>query len=320
MARDTPAIRIGVSSCLLGEEVRYDGGHKRDDFLVRTVGPLVEWLPVCPEVGLGLGTPRETIRLVQSSSRGLRLLGSQTQTDHTVAMRRYSRQRSAELVSLGLSGYVFKKGSPSCGVFRVKVYGAGDASRHVGRGMFARAVTDAMPLLPVEEEGRLHDTRRRENFFERVFAYRRVSDLFAGHWRRSDLVHFHTTEKMLLLAHDRQAYTQLGRIVAKVAELDRRAVARRYAEIFMAGLARIATTRKQTNVLHHMAGHLNKRLGADERAELAAIIEDYRRGLLPVLVPLTLIRHHVRRHGVGRLAGQTYLEPHPDELMLRNHA
>jgi uncharacterized protein YbgA (DUF1722 family)/uncharacterized protein YbbK (DUF523 family) len=320
MARDRPAIRIGVSSCLLGEEVRYDGGHERDDFLVRTVGPLVEWVPVCPEVGLGLGTPRETIRLVQSKNRGLRLLGSQSQTDHTVGMRRYSHQRSAGLLNLDLSGYVFKKGSPSCGVFRVKVYDTDGTPRRVGRGMFAQAVTDAMPLLPVEEEGRLRDAEQRDNFFERLFAYRRVTNLFTGRWRRGDLVRFHTAEKMLLLAHDRPAYTQLGRIVAKAAELDRGTLARRYAEMFMSGLAKIATTRKQTNVLQHMAGHLKRRLGADERAELAAIIEDYRRGLLPVLVPITLIRHHVRRLGADSLAGQTYLERHPDELMLRNHA
>jgi uncharacterized protein YbgA (DUF1722 family)/uncharacterized protein YbbK (DUF523 family) len=314
----TPGIRIGISACLLGDEVRFDGGHKRDRFLTDTLGPFVEWVRVCPEVELGLGTPRETLRLVQMGGT-LRMITTRTATDHTDPMNEYARRRTTELAAEGLCGYVLKKDSPSCGMERVKVYSDGGVPERSGRGLFAAALMSRLPNLPVEEEGRLSDPRLRENFIERVFAYRRLKDLFAGPWSTGRLVGFHTAHKMSLLAHSTTAYQQLGRLVAAAASMPRRELRDAYETLFMATMARMATPPRHSNVLMHMAGHLKRVVDAGGRQELAESIDEYRRGLVPLVVPLTLIRHYVRLHGVAYLAGQTYLEPHPRELMLRNH-
>ena len=316
---DSPPIRIGISACLLGEEVRFDGGHKRDRFLTEVLGPFVEWVPVCPEVELGMGTPRETLRLVRGGS-GLRMVTTRTEIDHTEAMNRWAARRVEALAREDLSGYVLKKDSPSCGMERVKVYSAaGGMPERSGRGLFAAALMTRFPDLPVEEEGRLSDPRLRENFIERVFAYRRLKDLFSGSWSPGSLVRFHTAHKMSLLAHSTTAYQELGRLVARAGGMSRRQLREQYASLFMSTLSRVATTRRHTNVLMHMAGHLKKALDGESRRELVQAIDEYRRGLVPLVVPLTLIRHYVRLHGVEYLAGQTYLEPHPRELMLRNH-
>lgn len=317
MSQSDP-LRIGISSCLLGELVRFDGGHKRDSFLVDTFGRFVDWVPVCPEVELGLGTPREALRLVRKDEV-VRMVNTRSGRDITHAMRAWAKTRVERLASERLVGYVLKKDSPSCGMERVKVYGAAGMADKSGRGLFAEALMARFPDLPVEEEGRLSDPRLRENFVERVFAYRRVRDLFGSRWSIGDLVRFHTAQKMALLAHDRAAYDELGRLVAGAKRADRAALAARYRTLFMSALAAMATTRKQTNVLVHMLGHLRACLDTDARAELRTAIDDYRQGLLPLVVPLTLIRHHVRRCGVEYLAGQVYLDPHPKELMLRNH-
>jgi uncharacterized protein YbgA (DUF1722 family)/uncharacterized protein YbbK (DUF523 family) len=324
-------IRIGISACLLGEEVRFDGGHKRDRFLTDTLGPHVTWVPVCPEVEMGLGTPRETLRLVRAgpaeagqglvqAGGGLRMVTTRTAIDHTAGMASWSKRRLEALAGEDLSGYVLKKDSPSCGMERVKVYDErGGAPERTGRGIFAEALLARLPLLPVEEEGRLGDARLRENFIERVFAYRRVKDLFAGRWTVGALVAFHTAHKMTLLAHGATAYQALGRLVARARELARADLRREYEQGFMRALASPATTRRHTNVLMHMAGHLKTRVDAGSRQELADCILEYRAGLVPLIVPITLLRHHVRAHGVTYLQGQAYLDPHPRELMLRNH-
>jgi uncharacterized protein YbgA (DUF1722 family)/uncharacterized protein YbbK (DUF523 family) len=312
------AIRVGISSCLLGELVRWDGGHKRDVFLVSELGRYVEWLPVCPEVEVGMGVPRPTLRLVRDGDE-LRLLENQSDRDHTRAMRAWARRRAAEIAKLDLCGYVLKKDSPSCGMERVKVYRAGASPVRDGRGLFAEALLEALPSLPVEEEGRLQDARLRENFIERVFAYRRLRDLFEGDWRLRDVVAFHTAHKLQLMAHAPQAYAELGRLVAGMKRLSRAELRERYEAAFMAALAKRATPGRNANVLEHMAGYLRERLDAADRAELAGVIRDHRLGLSPLVVPLTLIRHHARRQGVEYLLGQVWLEPHPKELMLRNH-
>ncbi len=312
-------IRIGVSSCLLGEAVRYDGGHKRDGFLTETLAPHVRFVPVCPEVELGLGTPREAIHLVADGADGVRLVGVKSARDHTEAMLGFAERRAAELGALDLSGYVFKKSSPSCGMERVAVHLVGGRKERRGRGLFAAALMEHLPLLPVEEEGRLCDAKLRENFIERVFAYRRMKTLFAARWTTAELIRFHSREKMLLLAHDRPAYLALGRLVAGAAGEPRGEVARRYARGFMTALAKIATRGRHVNVLGHMAGFLRGPVAADARREVAEVIADYRKGSVPLIVPITLIRHHVRAHGIEYLAGQSYLEPHPRELALRNH-
>jgi uncharacterized protein YbgA (DUF1722 family)/uncharacterized protein YbbK (DUF523 family) len=311
-------LRIGISACLLGQEVRFDGGHKRDAFLTKVLGPYVEYVPVCPEVEMGLGTPRETLRLVHQPA-GLRMVTTRTGIDHTDGMQRWSKRRLTELEDEDLSGYVLKKDSPSCGMERVKTYGAAMMPARDGQGIFASALLERYPLLPVEEEGRLTDPTLRENFIERIFAYRRLRDFFRGRWTPGALVAFHTAHKMSLLSHSTSAYNELGRLVAQAGSLPRAELRRAYETLFMQTLAKPATRARHTNVLHHMAGHLKKQLDAASRAELASCIDEYRRGLVPLVVPLTLIRHYVRIHQVKYLEGQVYLEPHPRELMLRNH-
>ena len=311
------SIRVGVSSCLLGQPVRYDGGHKRDTFVVETLGAYVEFVPVCPEVEMGLGTPRETLRLVRCGE-DVRLVMADG-ADHTDAMRRFARRRVEALADLDLCGYILKRNSPSCGLARVKVYDANGSPAWTGRGLFAEALVARLPNLPVEEEGRLNDARLRENFIERVFAYRRLKTLFATRWTMGDLVRFHTAHKLVVLAHSTEAYRALGRLVAEGKSVARADLRERYESGFMSALARPATPKKHANVLQHMVGHLRGRIDDASRDELLACIEDYRLGLVPLVVPVTLIRHHVRHARVEYLAGQVYLDPHPKELMLRNH-
>jgi len=311
-------IRVGISACLLGEKVRYDGGHKRDNYLVETFGRYVEWVPVCPEVEMGLGTPRDTLRLVRIGN-DVHMVMPKTGADHTDAMCAYAARRVRELDGEDLRGYVLKKDSPSCGMERVRVFDAHGVPAKSGRGLFADALLQHFPHLPVEEEGRLTDPRLRENFIERVFAYVRLRSLFSGHWKVGDLVVFHTAHKLLLMAHSPHAYQSLGRLVAEAKSVPRAELRQRYESDFMGALREMATTKRHTNVLQHMAGYFSKQLDSDSRPELQALLHDYRAGLVPLVVPLTLIRHYVRKYDVTYLRGQVYLEPHPKELMLRNH-
>jgi uncharacterized protein YbgA (DUF1722 family)/uncharacterized protein YbbK (DUF523 family) len=311
-------IRLGISACLLGERVRYDGGHKRDAFLADTLGPFVEWVPVCPEVEIGLGVPRPSLRLVGEGKKP-RLIVEKSGEDLSARMRRYASARTSELTELGLDGYVLKRASPSCGLFRVRVYGEDGQPGRVGRGLYADALVRRFPDLPVEEEGRLTDPAFRENFIERVFAAARWRAFVARSPRPRDLVTFHAAQKFALLAHSPRHYARLGQLVATVGRALTAAKLAEYRALAMEALAVRATPARHVNVLQHLAGFFKKRLGADERAELAEVIEDYRRGLVPLVVPLTLLKHHVRRFGVTYLADQVYLDPHPRELLLRNH-
>ena len=310
--------RLGISACLLGDQVRFDGGHKRDPFLVEILSPHVCWVRVCPEVEVGMGTPRETLRLERRDGRAIRMVTTRTGIDHTGAMSAWARSRLTELEREQLSGYVLKKDSPSCGMERVKVFGASGMAQRTGRGIFAEALLQRFPHLPVEEEGRLSDPRLRENFIERVFAYQRLRRFFAGRWTMGGLVEFHTSHKMSLLSHSTAGYHELGRLVASAAGMPRAELRVAYESRFMRTLTLVATTRRHTNVLMHMAGHLKKQLDGLSRQELAATIDEYRRGLVPLVVPITLLRHHARRNDIAYLLGQFYLEPHPRELMLRN--
>jgi len=314
---DAP-IRIGVSACLLGQEVRYDGGHKRDPFLVETFGRYVEWVQVCPEVEMGLGTPRDPIRL-ERDGKDVRLVNPKTGADLTRKMRTYAPRRVAALKDQNLCGYILKKDSPSCGMERVRVYDSGGVPSRNGRGLFAEALLRRYPSLPVEEEGRLNDPRIRENFVERVFAYRRLRSLFTGRWSIGALVRFHTAHKLQLLSHSPKAYATLGPLVARAKQTLREGLRARYETEFVRALSEIATPRRHANVLHHIVGHFRKHLDDESRRELLGVMEDYRAGLVPLVVPLTLVRHYVRRFDIPYLQGQVYLEPHPKELMLRNH-
>ena len=312
-------LRIGVSACLLGEEVRFDGGHKLDHFLVDVLGRFVEFVDVCPEVGVGLGTPRESLRLVEIGG-ATRMVTNKTAIDLTERMQAWSERKVRELEALDLSGYVLKKDSPSCGMERVRRYDAGTGiPAKDGVGLFAAALMAALPLLPVEEEGRLRDWRLRENFIERIFGYRRVRALFSGRWSMGDLVAFHSKAKLQILAHQPTAYTELGQLVAHGKALGRAELAAKYCAVYLGALAELSSVKRHVNVLQHMAGYFKKQIDAAGRDELHGVIADYRAGLTPLIVPITLLRHYARRFEVEYLAGQLYLEPSPKELLLRNH-
>ncbi len=311
-------IRVGISSCLLGNPVRYDGGHKHDRYLTDTLGMFFEWVAVCPEVEMGLGTPRETLRLVGDPAAP-RLVFAKTGVDQTQGMRAWANERLRRLAEADLSGYILKSDSPSCGMERVRVYGAAAMPQRSGAGLFARALMERFPLLPVEEEGRLNDLPLRENFVERVFCYRRWRNLVTGGLTRGRLVAFHAAHKLLLLAHSPRHYTELGRLVAEAKGHSPRDLESRYGTCFMTALRVKATPKKHANVLQHILGYLKRDLDGADRAELVAVIEDYRLGLVPLVVPLTLFRHHLARISVPYIQEQVYLNPHPKELMLRNH-
>lgn len=316
MSPDRPII-VGVSKCLLGEHVRYDGAHKKNEYIVETLGRYFEWRPVCPEVEFGMGVPRETIRL-EDKGRGVRLI-VQSGSDITDEMKAFSEKRARAFADDDLCGFILKKDSPSCGLMRVKVYDKNGSPARRGQGAFAEALVREFPHLPIEEEGRLSDPKLRENFIERVFAYRRLKDLFSGRWTVGQLVAFHSAEKLLLLSHRPTSYQELGRLVAGAKGIERTALRERYIAGFMEAMAVHATPGRHVNVLEHMAGYFKKDIDARDKAELAQVIDDYRRGLVPLVVPLTLVRHYVHRFEIQYLKGQRYLEPSPKELMLRNH-
>lgn len=311
--------RLGISACLLGQKVRFDGGHKRDDFLCETFGRFVEWVPVCPEMEVGMGVPRETVRLVGSSDDP-GMIAERSGRDWTMAMKRFAAIRTNELAGLRLSGYVFKKNSPSCGVDRVRVYDVKHAPSRRGRGLFAAAVMRTLPLLPVEEEGRLNDPALRENFVERVFAYHRWQDALSSPKTARSLVEFHTRHKFLLLAHSERHYRRLGRLVAGSKTMPLRATYENYGRIFMECLAVQVSPKKHSNVLDHLTGYFSNNLSALERREMVDLIRDYRTGRVPLIAPITLIQHYVKKYQIAYLLEQVYLAPSPRELMLRNHA
>jgi len=315
-AEDEP-IRIGISSCLLGQKVRYDGGHKHDRYLTGVLGEWMEWTPVCPEVEIGLGVPRPSIRL-EGTTDNNRLVEPDAGTDLTDRMERYSQKRVRELKRDDLDGYVLKRGSPSCGMERVRVYGKGEMPMKKGTGVFARVLMERWPQLPVEEEGRLNDPVLRENFIERVFSRHRWRSMLRKGLTRRRLVGFHTAHKMVLRSHNEAGYRRCGRIVASAGTSPDRELFAAYETEFHDTLSSKTTAKRHTNVLFHVLGYLKRALEAREKQELVNLVEDYRQGLVPLIVPITLLRHHVHKHGVEHMIGQLYLEPHPKELMLRN--
>ena len=310
-------IAMGVSSCLLGQNVRYDGGHKLNHYIADLLSIYFDFVPVCPEVECGLPTPREAMHLAGDPAAP-RLIATRTGRDLTVQMHSWSAQRVQELELLRLRGFIFKKNSPSSGLFRVKVYQDKGPPLTSGRGLFAHAITRAFPLLPVEEEGRLADIRLRENFIERVYGYDRLLSLLDSNPAKRDLIRFHTRHKLLLMAHSPDHYRRLGKLVASTSPVH--ALLPSYAPLFMEALQLLATPAKQTNVLMHCMGYFKKQLEAWEKQELLELIERYRMQQLPLIVPITLLKHHMQRFGQPYLEQQLYFSPHPDELMLRNHA
>ncbi len=311
-------IRIGVSSCLLGEKVRYDGQHKHDSYIAGILSQWFEFVPVCPEFELGLGVPREPMRL-EGDPDHPRLVTIKTRRDLTGAMQTWCDQRVENLEKENLCGFIFKSKSPSSGMERVKVYPEnGGMPVKQGRGLFARAFMDHFPYLPVEEEGRLHDSALRENFIERVFTLKRWREMLAKDSSRSGLVKFHEQHKYLLMAHSIPHYRELGRIVAGMKGQRLPRIQADYHDRMMKALALRATVKKHVNVLQHMAGYFKKQLEADEKKELQEVIGRYRDGYVPLIVPVTIINHYVRKYDQPYLKSQYYLNPHPIELQLRN--
>jgi uncharacterized protein YbgA (DUF1722 family)/uncharacterized protein YbbK (DUF523 family) len=310
--------KIGISSCLLGERVRYDGGHKLDRYLRDTLGLYFEYIPVCPEFECGLGVPREAMRL-EGTPESPRLMTIQTHRDITGKMREWAHNRVIELEDWDLCGFIFKSRSPSSGMKQVKVYNDRGMPVMKGVGVFAREFMDHFPLIPVEDDGRLHDPILRENFIERIFSLRRWRDIAKEGKSIGSLVKFHTDNKLLLLSHSEKHYRIMGKMVAQARPKPVEKIFQDYEQMLLEALRLKTTPRKNTNVLQHMMGYFKKVLSSDEKQELLATIDKYRTGNIPLIVPVTLIKHYVRKYRQPYLLKQTYLHPHPMELRLRNH-
>jgi uncharacterized protein YbgA (DUF1722 family)/uncharacterized protein YbbK (DUF523 family) len=311
-------IKIGISRCLLGEPGRYDGGHKHDRFLTDTLGRYVEYVHVCPEVECGLPIPREIMRLA-NDPESPRLATVQTGIDHTDRMTRWAHMRVKGLEKEDLCGFIFKSRSPSCGMEKVKVYDEKGRPGKNGVGMFASIFMEHFPLVPVEEEGRLHDPVLRENFITRIFALKRWRELLGKRRSVNTLVDYHSKNKLLILSHSEKHYREMGRLVAQGKEITVKDLFAEYEKLLMEALKLKSTASKNCNVLQHIMGYFKTRLVPDEKQELLEIIEQYRSGSVPLIVPVTLMNHCVRKYGQPYLKEQTYLNPHPIDLGLRNH-
>jgi uncharacterized protein YbgA (DUF1722 family)/uncharacterized protein YbbK (DUF523 family) len=311
-------IKLGISACLLGEKVRYDGGHKRDHYLADSLGRFVDWVSVCPEVGTGLGIPREAMRLVGGVDTP-RLVTCKTGVDHTDRMQRWAHHRLKELQREELCGFIFKSRSPSSGMQQVKIYSLNGLADSVGSGIFAHELMGAFPLMPVEDDTRLHDHGLRENFINRAFVFQRWRELNRGRAAVSALAEFHADHKYLIMAHSPAHMRRLGSLVANPEKKRPRALYEEYLPLLMEGLKLKATVKKNTNVLQQMLGYFKRQLNPGEKRELQDVIDDYHRELVPPVVPVTLLKHYVRKYEDPYLDRQVYLSSHPFELMLRNH-
>jgi len=311
-------IKLGISTCLLGENVRYDGGHKLDRFLVDTLGQYVEYVPVCPEVECGLPIPREAMHL-EGDPDSPRLVTIRTKQDMTDRMVQWARNRIIDLEKEDLCGFIFKSDSPSSGMERVKVYNEKGLPVKKGVGMFARIFMEHFPLLPVEDEGRLHDPKLRDNFIERIFALKRWREVLGKKESRGNVVDFHTRHKLLILSHSSKHYQIMGKLVAKAKDLPIKELYQQYQTILMEALELKTTPKKNVNVLQHMMGYFKEQLSSGEKQELLEVIDHYRQEYIPLVVSITLVQHYVRKYDQPYLKEQVYLHPHPSELRLRNH-
>jgi len=312
------AIRIGISSCLLGEEVRWNGGHTRDAYLTETLGEYFEWVPVCPEEEVGMGVPRERVRLVGEPDNP-RMVGIESGEDWTERMTEYAQNRVEELQERNLHGYILKKGSPSCSYQTIHVLGDDGDPTGESRGLFARELLSRTSLLPVEDEGRLHDSDLRENFIERIFAFYRWRELTRNDPSPEDLVEFHTAHKITLMAHHPEKARELGRLVSDAGNGTFSDRLTQYGTSFMETMDVNATPGRHANAMNHLQGYLRDYLTDPDRQELTHEINKYREGITPLIVPVTLLCHHFRKHPVDWVMKQTYLAPYPEELSLRNH-
>jgi uncharacterized protein YbbK (DUF523 family)/uncharacterized protein YbgA (DUF1722 family) len=311
--RTSPEVRIGISRCLLGEEVRYDGGHKRDEFITKVLGKHFIWVPLCPEMEIGLGSPRESMKLLEAND-DVHLVTNETGRDFTRKMNRYASSQTKQLAKEDLHGFILKKDSPSCGILNVKMYQADGSFQKKGRGLFAEALLNRLPNLPVEDEERLHDLSIRENFIERIFAYFRWTQFLKSNPRKAEFISFHTHQKMAILAHSRTHYQKLGQLVAQAEKISKSTLDK-YESIYMDAFKQLATNKKHTNVLYHLAGHF-KNLDGSNKAGLIKCIEEYRNGHTPLSVPVQLLQHHSKQNASRWLLEQSYLNPYPAEVTL----
>jgi uncharacterized protein YbgA (DUF1722 family)/uncharacterized protein YbbK (DUF523 family) len=314
---DMEKIIIGISACLIGKKVRYDGSHKHDRYITDTLGRYFNFAPLCPEVEYGLPVPREPMRLTGVPEKPC-LVTIHTKIDHTEGMKKWAEERLQELGKQELRGFIFKSRSPSSGMQRVKVYNEKGVPQMSGVGIFASVFMNRFPLVPVIDEGRLNDPGLREAFIEKVFVFDRWLEFLKKGGSTKDLLEFHTNHKLLMLTHSPKHATVLGRHIAGSKDYAGR-LNNVYIETMMEGLRLLATTKKNTNVLSHIMGYFKKQLTADEKQELLEIIENYHKGSIPLIVPITMLNHYVRKYGEPYLKKQVYLNSSPLELMLRNH-
>ena len=312
-------IKIGVSACLLGENVRWNGGHARSRFVTDTLSQFMDFVPVCPEVEAGFPVPRETFRLV-GRPEDPRLITTKSKTDHTDHMVAWARKKAKALEGEHLCGFIFKKDSPNSGMKAVKVYNDKGMPVKKGVGIFASAFIERFPRIPVEEDGRLNDAKLRENFIEQIFTLKRWRETISRGPSLGRLVDFHTRQKLLILSHSPQHYRRMGKLVAGGKSIQVADLFDQYESELMSALNLKTTTKKNINVLMHVLGYFKKQLTGEEKQEVLELIDQYRHGYIPLIVPVTLLNHFVKKYHQPYLQQQTYLQPHPIELKLRNHA
>jgi len=309
-------IKIGISSCVLGENVRFDSGHKISKFVTKELSPYFEFVSVCPEVGMGMPVPRPTIRLMSNEERIALVETKDPTKDHTNAMLDYSKDKVAELSEAQLCGYIVCAKSPTCGMERVKVYKK-NGSDNTGVGLYTNELMQQMPWLPIEEDGRLNDPVLKENFITRVFTLHDFYQNVGNDITRGNIVAFHSRYKLTLMAHHPSSYRELGRLVANIKDYEIEHFYDLYRKGLMQAMSHRASRKNNTNVLMHIQGYFKRYLDKKEKAELRNVIDDYRVGVLPLLAPLTLIKHYLATHPDEYLEQQKFLEPHPQELRLR---
>jgi len=311
-------IKIGISTCLLGEKVRYDGGHKLDRYITDTLGHYFEWVAVCPEVEYGLPVPRESMHLIGDPASP-RIVTVKTGVDHTEGMKKWAADKLRQLEKEDLCGFIFKSKSPSSGIGGIKVYTSSGIPSNRGTGIFGGAFMHYFPLIPVIDDGRLNNPNLRENFIEQVLVYKRWKEFLKNSTKIRDQIAFHTHLKLLILSHSPKHYSTLGKLVAQAKKNQPDVLYSEYIRILMEGLRLPATIKKNTNVLLHIAGYFKIQLSSEDKRELLEVIDQYHKGYIPLIVPIVLINHYVRKFDEPYLKMQFYLNPHPIELMLRNH-
>lgn len=312
----TDKIKIGISDCLLGAKVRYNGGHKRDGFICDVLSEFFDFVAICPEVGAGLGIPRPAIRLIGDPDNPQAVFSDDATKNVTKKLEDYSRKRLKQFKDV--SGFILKNRSPSCGMERVKVYNAKNFPEMKGTGVFAKILLDAFPNLPIEEEGRLCDPILRENFLERIFVYKRWQEMLASRVTPAKLVEFHTIHKYSIMSHSAKHFRELGRMIAKIDKKNLKGFCDNYITLLMQALKVKSTRKKHRNVLEHLLGYLKKQLNTEQKQELLECLDQYSNETIPLIVPITLFRHYFRFYPNEYVSNQTYLNPYPKEFRLRN--